>query len=291
MSGPVDVEPAPVASPKRSTLTAPDVNVLQSTPGNPGLSAASSYPGLSQVSVDYLRPWVERDLDKANNCDDPDLLLQYLLKLASRDPDSLDSSSEKALVDRCLNAVLPICNGQVDQDKKSLSSTNINNALKKYTETNEEVAMYEPFVDVSMAALESLRDLKVDGMRDPIAESDITFQRNDRKPITQHHGQATSYLEPDVVLILSKRRSDRSEEPTNDGTHASNRPNGSKKKPGVCWQDVLSVVEFKRSRKKMEGPRSECIVSPTPDAVDPATGLYYIPPSCQSTSAKQTPSK
>ncbi|KAG6370237.1 hypothetical protein JVT61DRAFT_12393 [Boletus reticuloceps] len=161
--------------------------------------------------------------------------------------------------------------------------------------------MYDPFIDVSMAALESLRDLKVEGMRDYVAESDITFQRNDQKSITQNHGQATSYLKPDVVLIPSTRRSDRSaSEELKNGTRARNRPKGSKEKPGLRWQDVLSVVEFKRSGKTMKGPRSEYAVSPT---VDLATELSScdiplvtelscdISPSGQSTSAKQTQSK
>ena len=56
MSDPVDVESAPATSPKRSTLTAPDVNVLLSTPGNLGLSVASSYPGLPQARSVRLLP-------------------------------------------------------------------------------------------------------------------------------------------------------------------------------------------------------------------------------------------
>ncbi|KAG6378006.1 hypothetical protein JVT61DRAFT_14804 [Boletus reticuloceps] len=160
--------------------------------------------------------------------------------------------------------------------------------------------MYDPFIDVSMAALESLRDLKVEGMRDYVAESDITFQRNDQKSIPQNHGQATSYLKPDVDLIPSTRRSDRSaSEELKNGTRARNRPKGSKK-PGLRWQDVLSVVEFKRSGKTMEGPRSEYAVSPMVDLamelsscdIPLATELLCdIPPSGQSTSAKQTQSK
>jgi len=60
------------------------------------------------------------------------------------------------------------------------------------TKAKEKADMYEPFIDASMATLESLHDLKINGMQDPIAKSDITFQWNDQLTIMQNHGWMTS---------------------------------------------------------------------------------------------------
>jgi len=72
---------------------------------------------------------VKRNLNKANHCEDPNLLLEYLLQCASRDSDPLHLLSEKAQVARWLKAVLPICNRN---DKKPLpSNIKIKDALEK----------------------------------------------------------------------------------------------------------------------------------------------------------------
>ena len=81
-------------------------------------------------SVDYLHSWVNKDLEKADFCDDPDLVLKYFLQLASKHSEFLDLPSGKTLLDRCLNTVFSNCNRHISQDKKSLS-TKVKIALER----------------------------------------------------------------------------------------------------------------------------------------------------------------
>lgn len=86
-------------------------------------------------SVNYLNPWIEQDLEKELHCDDPDKLLRFFLKLASKCPDLYDSSTEMdTLMKKCREAVEPICEGGVDDEEnknKNIVATEIKSAQER----------------------------------------------------------------------------------------------------------------------------------------------------------------
>ncbi|KAF9236764.1 hypothetical protein BU15DRAFT_76590 [Melanogaster broomeanus] len=100
-------------------------------------------------------------------------------------------------------------------------------------------------------ALTCLKDLKIDGMReDGIHEVQMFFQRSDRSIISQGHSGHTSRRKPDVIIlpfepIRGSRRYSWKD-------HIKKR--ATKKSTTTHWNDVLSVLEFKRSRNKMAPP-------------------------------------
>jgi len=85
-------------------------------------------------------------------------------------------------------------------------------------------------------------------------------------------------------FVPSKRYSEKS---TNNSTYTSNQLNGTKEKPGVCWQDVLSIVEFKWART-MKSPCSKYIVSFTVNAIDQACNGVGWPSSLQPANIDKT---
>jgi len=74
------------------------------------------------VRVDGLAPWVVEDVCKAKQCE-VDNMLEYILRCASKKPDERYAPDSRVLLDRCLNKVLPICNGQSTYVEKFLISS------------------------------------------------------------------------------------------------------------------------------------------------------------------------
>ncbi|KAF8845356.1 hypothetical protein BDN67DRAFT_1007220 [Paxillus ammoniavirescens] len=169
--------PGNAASSPPRTRAAPDGSVLQSTPSSRGL-AASEQLGIHSVRMAALQPWVVQDVSNAEKCK-ADKFLALLLQRASQ---NLDSSDE-GLLERCLDAVVPFCNGG-DSDPAGRSPL-IRDALSTYAKSNSEVALYAPFVKASNNALNRLKTLGIEGMRTPPSDRmDMFFQRNDPKRIT-----------------------------------------------------------------------------------------------------------
>jgi len=112
----------------------------------------------------------------------------------------------------------------------------------------KEADMYKPFIDRSMAILECLCDVKVDGMQELVSKVDIKLKLNNQTVIAQNHDQTISSWKPDVIVIPSHRQSNCSKKHWNNTKQVGGQPNEAKEKKGkdkVCWQDVLSIFKFK----------------------------------------------
>lgn len=147
------------------------------------------------------------------------------------------------------------------------------------TQAKQEEDMYRPFVDMSTTALKYLRDLAVDGMREVASEVDIAFKVSDKTAITQNHGRRVSTRKPDVIIIPSRRDLDGCKEDTTKASMTEKADGEQETNQGkVCWQDVLSIVEFKRSGEM--GTASP----PTEGSSVPASGQQTLLPPIQSKS-------
>lgn len=153
--------------------------------------------------------------------------------------------------------------------------------------------MYAAFVDASNAVLACLRDLKIEGMRDPLSKRPcMFFQRNDPTVLSHSHAEKLLRRTPDVVILPNDHRSD-----YRDG----NAQNNAGEAPmSNLWKDVLSVIEFSRSgmvapppeiygvtEYKATEPEYFAIGPDGADAnivVDPSTTSQDVPPSGQAKS-------
>lgn len=163
--------------------TTPDANLLQSTPSNQGLSSESGYLDIDSVPINDLMPLIAEDVCKAQQCEADDML-EYILRRASKTPDDLINLNGHVLLDRCINKVLPICNGHT-QDIKGFPVSDIRKALIDYTACKQEDDLYKPFVLASNTALAHLKRVKIDGMREEESkEVQMFFQGHNsrRKP-------------------------------------------------------------------------------------------------------------
>ena len=160
--------------------------------------------------------------------------------------------------------------------------------------------MHQPFVDASTAALDALRHLKIEGMRDPAAEVDMRFHASD--PAVHHRSDrgVESVPKLDVFILPSEATRDFHR---GDGKAAK----GSDDPELPEWQDMLGVVEFKRRLGGcMDTPPekydvldyeptiSESLTSPDEsdtDAVGLTVGSLNVPPSDQIGTSEQVQSE
>ncbi|KAF9245415.1 hypothetical protein BU15DRAFT_71167 [Melanogaster broomeanus] len=199
---------------------APDGSLLQSTPSNRGLSAASKQLKIHGVGKVALTPWVMEDVCKAKECE-ADEMLKYLLWHASKKLNGAYTLDEHVLLDRCLSAHIMKCT----------------------LETN----LYVPFVKASNTALTCLNGLKIDGMREWGSDQvQMFFQCNDPNVIPQDHAGHTSGRKPNVVILPFMNDSDYFAEARLGHWDDHVGSLDSKAPMPTHWKDVLSVFEFKR---------------------------------------------
>ena len=117
-----------------------------------------------------------------------------------------------------------------------------------------ETSSYAYFVRAANTALIELKPLDVPGLPSSKSDnpSDIVFHRNDPMYIRQYHQDAESKRKPDVVVVSCKsarsvRKGRKTAKKVNE--MACNAPD-----ENFEWADVLSTVEFKRTKNALRSP-------------------------------------
>ncbi|KAG2149127.1 uncharacterized protein EDB93DRAFT_1250051 [Suillus bovinus] len=263
---------------------APDqgASKLESTPNSRGASVVSENIGLVGVKVKQVRPWIQRDIEQVKECK-ADAMLQALLQRASSAPET----EQPELLQKCLKAVLPVCNGQASTALSK--SADVKTALNEYVRPGVENDFYSPFTRASNVALACLEEIKVDGMRAPVPAVDMICQQNDM-PMHQMHQNKPSIRKPDLVILplnsacapfqdekggkkgkqtgkqKGKQNDRQNDDQNNDEKDDEQRKkrrkahmdtNATVKAQNLPWKDVLACIEFKRKtpgRKKGIAP-------------------------------------
>ncbi|KAH7923181.1 hypothetical protein BV22DRAFT_1036642, partial [Leucogyrophana mollusca] len=271
----MESEQGPEKTPTRPSTSkvASQTDTLKSTPHNRGSAVRSDHIAHTGVQVSDIRPWIARDVERAQVCNADallDLLLQRLSEQNPRASPDQQPPPAKELRDRCLAAVLPICNGEpIKNGANSITTSAIKTHLQNYANLLIEKDRYKPWVSAFNIALEALRHTAVDGL--PAAkEADgeqIIFQQNDPAEMRQQHRGRETRRKPDVVIVPTKisEKADPKppQNPNGIGTRKPKRStwleyalNYAVHKPSLSmeWKDILSVVEFKSKRHKLQGP-------------------------------------
>ncbi|KAG1766866.1 hypothetical protein EV702DRAFT_785943 [Suillus placidus] len=256
------------STPPRANAPADGASKIESTPNSRGAAVVSENIGLVGVQVKEVRPWIQRDIEQAKQCK-ADAMLQALLQRASCAPET----KQPELLQRCLKAVLPVCNGQVSAG--GIDSSGVETALKKYIRPGVENKFYGPFIEATNIALACLEEIRVDGMGAPVPTVDMICQQNDM-PMYQTHQTETSLRKPDLVLLplnsacapfedeksgkKGKRKgkwkgkqNDAEKDNVKDDKKDDQKrkahmvKNAMEKPPApIPWKDVLACIEFKR---------------------------------------------
>ena len=169
--------------------------------------------------------------------------------------------------------------------------------------------MYRPFVDASAAALDALRNLKIEGMRDPAAEVDMRFHISDAAVDHQNHhaGGEEPVRKPGVIILPSMKKFEVAKDfHREDGewNKAAEDYNDAKLPE---WKDMIGVVEFKRRLGKCidASPDKYDVLPYKPikpefstnsdesdtNVDDPMVGLLDGPPSDRTGTSEQGPCK
>ncbi|KAG0699555.1 hypothetical protein DFH29DRAFT_1070617 [Suillus ampliporus] len=245
-------EPGSSSTPQRPNVAGLAGSSLKSTPNSRGAATVSDHISLVGVEVEKIRPWIQRDIEQAKTCP-VDAMLQVLLQRASID----HKTEQPGLLERCLEAVLPVCNGRVKcagKDEPKLHSSRIKKALDRYVLPGVERKYYEPFIQVTNIALACLADIKVDGMRAASAKVDILCQLND-KEICQEHQDKKSRRKPDVVILPFQSSLKAFPNDGNDDARHRFETAAKPTEEPLLWTDVLASIEFKRKSKVLARPR------------------------------------
>ncbi|KAG2361198.1 hypothetical protein BDR07DRAFT_1410360 [Suillus spraguei] len=251
------------STPPRTNAPAHGVSTIESTPNSRGATVVSENIGVLGANVKRVRPWIQRDIEKVKECK-ADAMLQALLQRASSTPET----EQPELLQKCLKAVLPVCNGQAST--ALVNSSDIEAVLNEYVRPGIENKFYSPFIRATNIALACLEEIKVDGMRAPVPAVDMICQQNDM-PMYQIHQTAKSTRKPDVVILpLSSacapfqnekggNKGKQKEREKDDAMHDEKDDEERKKKRNahmdtsatakprnLSWKDVLACIEFKR---------------------------------------------
>ncbi|KAI6002250.1 hypothetical protein F5J12DRAFT_928239 [Pisolithus orientalis] len=146
-----------------------------------------------QSSTNDLMPSVAEDVCKAQQCEADDML-EYILSRASKTPDDLIDLNGHVLLDRCINKVLPICNGHT-QDIEGFLISDIREALIDYIACKQEDDLYQPFVLASNTALAHLKRLKIDDARLGSWDEHVLMIGQDKTPMFLRIGKDGNELE------------------------------------------------------------------------------------------------
>ncbi|KAG2032563.1 hypothetical protein BDR03DRAFT_1094849 [Suillus americanus] len=252
------------STPPRANAPSHGASKIESTPNSRGASVVSENIDLVGVHVKEVRPWIQRDIEQSKQCK-VDAMLQALLQRASCAPET----KQPELLQKCLKAVLPVCNGEVSAG--GIYSSGVETALKNYVSPGAENKFYGPFIEATNIALACIEDIKVDGMRAPAPSVNMICQQNDM-PMYQTHQTVTSIRKPDVVILplngacapfedekggkkgkqKGKQKDEEKNDVKNDEKHDTKRKahmvkNAMEKPPApLPWTDALACIEFKR---------------------------------------------
>ncbi|KAG1744150.1 uncharacterized protein EDB91DRAFT_1080942 [Suillus paluster] len=270
--------PGSSSTPARPKALAQATSSLKSTPNSRGAATISENIDLVGVQVGDLWPWIKRDIEQAKTCE-ADTMLQVFLQRASLDPET----EQPALLPRCLEAVLHVCNGTAPPkipDDKLLSSC-VKKALETYASSEGEKDYYDPFIRATNIALACLDIIKVDGM--PVASGlDIICQQHADKGVKQGNQKQEPKRKPDVVIVPLQTSRDafpgwNMGEPELMTKFATMMPENN-----ISWKDVLASIEFKRKAK-------------TGKELDPPPGSYavtnYVAPKPEHLEAHRRPNQ
>ncbi|KAG2149131.1 uncharacterized protein EDB93DRAFT_1337101 [Suillus bovinus] len=241
-------ETGPLSTPPRANAPAHGASKIESTPNSRGASVVSENIGVLGVRC------IQRDVEQAKECK-ADAMLQALLQRASCAPET----KQPELLQKCLKAVLPVCNGQISTTLSK--SSDIKTALNEYVRPGIENNFYGPFIRATNIALTYLEEIKVDGMRAPVPTVDMICQQNDM-PMYQSHQTAKSIRKPDSVILplnsacasfedqkggkKGKEKDEKDDEQRKKKRKAHMDTNATSKPKNLPWKDVLTCIEFKR---------------------------------------------
>ncbi|KAG2032582.1 hypothetical protein BDR03DRAFT_926566 [Suillus americanus] len=284
------------STPPRANAPAHGASIIESTPNSRGASVISENIGVLGSRVKKVRPWIQRDIEQVKECK-ADAMLQALLQRASSAPET----EQPELLQKCLKAVLPVCNGQAST--ALVKSSDVETALNEYVRPGAENKFYGPFIRATNIALACLEEIKVDGMRVAVPAVDMICQQNDM-PMYQIHQTAKSTRKPDVVILplnsactpfqdekggkkggkqQKDNQKDNAMDDERDNAMDNEKDNEKRKKKrkahmdtnatakpkNLPWKDVLASIEFKRKT-----PGRTKGISPPPPSY---TVTDYIP--------------
>ncbi|KAG0699553.1 hypothetical protein DFH29DRAFT_1014269 [Suillus ampliporus] len=250
-------QPGSSSTPSRPNVAGHTASTLKSTPNSRGAATVSDHISLVGIEVEQIRPWIQRDIAQAKTCP-VDAMLQVLLQRASLDR----KTQQPDLLQKCLEAVLPVCNGRVKcagKDQATLHSSKIKEALESYVSPGVESDYYKPFINATNIAMACLKDIKVDGMRAASPKVDIICQLND-KNMVQNHQNVPSTRKPDVVILPFQSSLDAFPHDRMGPSEHMLRNATEKPIESLLWKDVLASVEFKRKSKRLAAPPSSYTV-------------------------------
>ncbi|KAF8484070.1 hypothetical protein DFH94DRAFT_338639 [Russula ochroleuca] len=211
---------------------------LQSTPSNRGSASVAEH--LASARVDDVRSAIFADIEKHDTCT-VDSLLKGMLSLLPKEEIPHGSTD---LLNKCLEAVLPICNGH----------SKLRSNLEAYRRGSDEPARYGPFVRAFNHALEALRAIDVPPLQrlNKTAEDEILFHRNDPMLIQAKHNGHGSDRKPDVILVSLKaaRKASSKDDQGSWGDYAFETA-AEAPKNNFEWKVSFSAVEFKKKSKKL----------------------------------------
>ncbi|KAH7918214.1 hypothetical protein BV22DRAFT_1051880, partial [Leucogyrophana mollusca] len=230
-----------------------------------------------------------RDVESTQICDVDsllDTLLQRCWEQNATDhppPNQTKPPPAKELRDRCLQAVLPICNGQpiriTNRGEGAIKTSAIRTHLQEYAGPLIDTDRYRAWISAFNIALDALRHTRVQGLPDESGDP-IIFQQNDPSLITQYDRGMTTCRKPDVVIVpteVSKAAFEDGWATRGCSEHAANyawqRPGEDKcagEERSLQWKDILSFIEFKSTRHQLTEPPASYTIQ---QDVAPAT-LY-----------------
>ncbi|KAF8877383.1 hypothetical protein BD779DRAFT_1475263 [Infundibulicybe gibba] len=265
MEPPQNTQPAatvtdPPVTPARASVT--QTAKLKATPNSYGTAPMSEYA--EWLEVDDVGLALLEDIKDHKKRDVRAVVEAFLLSCL---PESEREEKRGIILDECLAAVLPICNG------KSPNGSNFRFHLDDYaTSTAPETDRYKPFVLAFNHALEDLKNIKCGNLRSP-SKLDIMFHQNDPMPLKGTHNGAESSRKPDTVLVsLDTARAAAFDKDDPNWRDPSWRElaydtAGKQPKNNFSWGNILSSHEFRFPTKK----RSTCGVlrSGRPREIDP----------------------
>ncbi|OAX34638.1 hypothetical protein K503DRAFT_785624 [Rhizopogon vinicolor AM-OR11-026] len=221
-----------------SSLFPPEI---KSTPNAVGSAAMSENIGTLGADIRDMRSWITRDIQDHEKCGTDTMLQELLYRCVDTSkpvPDKL------ILLKTWLNAILPICN-------KTGETKDIKQHLITFADCTVETSSYAHCARAANTALIELKPLDIPGLPSSKTDdlSDIVFHRNDPMYIRQYHQDAESKRKPDVVVVSCKSaRSVRKGGKIPKKVKIYSEMACNAPVENFKWTDVLSTVEFKRTK-------------------------------------------